>query len=263
MPYITPEVFMQGRFDDNPRPEWKTAVLCFRDLEGSGLLVQGLGARPLGYQVLTGMGEFPGNPLPYTHELAIGQARVGVIARCGWGGPQTAILVEELAYIGVTKIIGIGAVGSIDPAIPKGSQVVAQVALTTDGTSKAYTDAPELMGDALLCSLALAAGERLSTGVRKVCAVTTDAIYRETEAVVEAWRTKGAQVVNMETSALYAASATCGISSVWIGHVSDSMRGSEWEEWTGIEDMTVVSAKLVLAMLIEMYSPAVAENDGA
>ena len=41
MPYIRPEVFMQGRFDDNPRPEWKTAVLCFRDLEGSGLLVQG------------------------------------------------------------------------------------------------------------------------------------------------------------------------------------------------------------------------------
>ena len=139
------------------------------------------------------MGEFPGNPLPYAHELAIGQARVGVIARCGWGGPQTAILVEELAYIGVTKIIGIGAVGSIDPAIPKGSQVVAQAALTTDGTSKAYTVAPELKGDALLCSLALAAGERLSTEIRKVCAVTSDALYRETEAEVRTWRAKGAR----------------------------------------------------------------------
>lgn len=263
MPYITPEVFMQGRFDDNPRPEWKTAVLCFRDLEGSRLLVQGLGARPLGYQVLSGMGEFPGNPLPYAHELTIGQANVGVIARCGGGGPQTAILVEELAYIGVTKIIGIGAVGSIDPTIPKGSQVVAQVALTLDGTSKAYTDAPELRGDALLCSLALAAGERLSTGVRKVCAVTTDALYRESEADVEAWRKQGAQVVNMETSALYAASATCGIRSVWLGHVSDCLRGSEWEEWIDIEDMTVMSAKLGLEMLIEMHSPAVGENDGA
>jgi uridine phosphorylase len=209
------------------------------------------------------MGEFPGNPLPYAHELAMGHANVGVIARCGWGGPQTAILVEELAYIGVTKIIGIGAVGSIDPAIPKGSQVVAQVALTSDGTSKAYTDAPELKGDAQLCSLSLAAGEKLSTAVRMVCAVTTDALYRETEAEVEAWRKQGAQVVNMETSALYAVSATCGISSVWLGHVSDCLGGREWEEWTDIEDMTVMSAKLGLEILIEMHSPAVAENDGA
>ena len=115
---------MRGRFDANPCPDWKTAVLCFRDLEGSRLLVQGLGATPLGYQVITGMGEFPGNPLSYTHELTIGNAHVGVIARCGWGGPQTAILVEELAYIGVTEIIGIGAAGSIDPAITKGSQLV-------------------------------------------------------------------------------------------------------------------------------------------
>jgi purine-nucleoside phosphorylase len=252
MPYITPEVFMQGRFDDNPRPEWTTAVLCFRDLEGSGLLVQELGARPLGYQVLTGMEEFPGNPFPYAHELAIGQAKVGVVARCGWGGPQTAILVEELAYLGVTRIIGIGAAGSIDSTIPKGSQVVAQAALTTDGTSKAYTDAPELKGDELLCSLALAAGERFSTGIRKVCVVTTDALYRETEAEVRTWRARGGQVVNMETSALYAASETCKISSLWIGHVSDCLVGVEWEDWSDIADMTVMSARIGLDILTQM-----------
>ena len=263
MPYITPEIVMRGRFDENPRPEWKTAVLCFRDLTGSRLLVQGLGARPLGYQVLSGRGEFPGNPLPDTHELVIGQAKVGVIANCGWGGPQAAMLVEELAYIGVTRIIGSGAVGSFDPTIPKGSQVVAQVALTTDGTSQAYTDAPELRGDPRLCSLAQAAGERPSTGVRMVCAVTYDALYRETEADVEAWAKQGAQVVNMETSALYAASATCGISSVWLGHVSDCVRGSEWEEWSDIEDMTATSAKIALEMLIRMHSCDSGENDEA
>jgi purine-nucleoside phosphorylase len=263
MPYITPEVFMQGRFDDHPRPEWKTAVLCFRDLEGSGLLVQELGARPLGYQVLTGMDEFPGYPYPYAHELAIGEAKVGVIARCGWGGPQTAILVEELAYIGVTKIIGIGAAGSIDHAIPKGSQVVAQAALTTDGTSQAYTDAPELKGDALLCSLALAAGDKLATGIRKVCAVTTDALYRETEAEVSTWRARGGQVVNMETSAFYAASQTCRIRSLWIGHVSDCLVGGEWEEWSDIEEMTIMSARLGLEILTQMYGQAGRENGEA
>jgi uridine phosphorylase len=206
------------------------------------------------------MEEFPGNPLPYAHELAIGHAKVGVIARCEWGGPQTAILVEELAYIGVTRIIGIGAAGSIDPAIPKGSQVVAQTALTSDGTSQAYTVVPDLKGDATLCSLALAAGERLFTGIHKVCAVTTDALYRETEADVCIWRARGGQVVNMETSALYAASEICRISSLWIGHVSDCLVEGEWVEWSDIEDMTVVSARLGLEILTQMYGRASREN---
>lgn len=254
---------MQGRFDTNPRPQWTTAVLCFRDLEGSRQLVEGLGAIPLGYKVITGMEEFSGNPFPYAHELAIGEAKVGVIARCEWGGPQTAFIVEELAHIGVKKVIGIGAAGSIDPDIPKGSQVVARTALLTDGTSNAYSDRTEISGNPLLCSLAQSAGQSLSTKVTPVRTVTTDAIYRETEADVRSWRARGGQVVNLETSALYAASETCGIRCLWIGHVSDCMVGGEWEEWSDIEDMTVTSARIGLGILTQMYSRADRENGQA
>jgi uridine phosphorylase len=261
--YITPDAFMHGRFDTNPRPQWKTAVLCFRDLEGSRQLVEGLGAIPLGYKVISGMEEFSGNPLPYAYELAIGDAKVGVIARCGWGGPQTAIVVEELAHIGVTTIIGIGAAGSIDPDIPKGSQIVARTALLTDGTSRAYSEETEIKGNPQLCSLALSAGQSLLTKVCPVRTVTTDAIYRETEAEVRTWRALGGQVVNMETSALYAASETCGISSLWIGHVSDRLVGGEWEDWSDIADMTVMSARLGFEILTQMYRRADREDDEA
>ena len=263
MRFITPEAFMHGRFDKNPRPQWQTAVLCFRDLEGSRQLVEALGAIPLGYKVISGMEEFSGNPLPYAHELAIGEAKVGVIARCEWGGPQTAFVVEELAHIGVNKIIGIGAGGSIDPDIPKGSQIVAQTALLTDGTSKAYSEETEIRGNPLLCSLALSAGQSLLTKVYPVRTVTTDAIYRETEAEVRTWRAGGGQVVNMETSALYAASETCRISSLWIGHVSDCMVGGEWEEWSDIADMTVMSARIGLEILTQMYGRADRANGEA
>jgi uridine phosphorylase len=263
MRYITPEALMHGRFDINPRPQWKTAVLCFRDLEGSRQLVEGLGAIPLGYQVISGMVEFSGNPLPYAHELAIGEVKVGVIARCGGGGPQTAIVVEELAYIGVTTIIGIGAVGSLDPDVPKGSQVLAQTALLTDGTSKAYSEAAEIKANPLLCSLALSAGQSLLTKVLPVRTVTTDAIYRETEAEVRTWRARGGQAVNMETSALYAASEACGINSLWIGHVSDCLVAGEWEEWSDIADMTAMSARLGLEILTQMYGRAGRENGEA
>jgi uridine phosphorylase len=261
--YITPEAFMHGRFDTNPRPQWKTAVLCFRDLDGSRQLVEELGAIPLGYQVISGMEEFSGNPLPYAHELAIGEAKVGVIARCEWGGPQTAFVVEELAHIGVNKIIGIGACGSIDPELPKGGQVVVQTALLTDGTSKAYSEETEIKANPLLCSLALSAGVSLLTKVYPVRSVTTDAIYRETQAEVHTWRALGGQVVNMETSALYAASETCGISSLWIGHVSDCLVADQWEEWSDIADMTVMSARLGFEILTQIYARASRENDEA
>ena len=33
--HMSSEASMYGRFDMNPRPQWKTAVLCFRGLEGS------------------------------------------------------------------------------------------------------------------------------------------------------------------------------------------------------------------------------------
>jgi uridine phosphorylase len=254
---------MHDRFDINPRPQWETAVLCFRDLDGSRQLVEELGAIPLGYQVISGMEEFSGNPFPYVHELAIGEAKVGVIARCEWGGPQTAFIVEELAYIGVNKIIGIGACGSIDPDIPKGSQVVVQTALLTDGTSKAYRQETEIKANPWLCSLALSAGQSLLTEVYPVRSVTTDAIYRETQAEVLTWRALGGQVVNMETSALYAASETCGIKRLWIGHVSDCMVADGWEAWSDIADMTVMSAKLGFEILNQIYGPAGRENDEA
>jgi uridine phosphorylase len=254
MRYITPEDFMQGRFDTNPRPTWKTAVLCFRDLEGSSQLVEQLGAAPLGYKVISGMDEFTGNPLPYAHEIIFGETRVGVIARCGGGGPQAAFVVEELAHIGVKKIIGIGACGSIDPNIPKGSQVIAHSALLTDGTSKAYSQKSQIEANPSLNALARSAGQSLRVNLVPVRTVTTDAIYRETEAVVRTWRSLGGQVVNMETSALYAASETCGISCLWIGHVSDSLNAAEWEPWSDIADMTITSAKIGFEILNQMHS---------
>jgi len=80
---------------------------------------------------------------------------------------------------------------------------------------------------------------------------------------VRIWRARGGQVVNMETAALYAASERCGISSLWIGHVSDCLVGGEWEEWSDIADMTAMSARIGLEILTQMRSRAGRENGEA
>lgn len=247
MRYITPEAIIHSRLGDNPRPQWDAAVLCFRSYEGSGLMVEVFDAEPLGYKVLWGIDEVPG--YPRVHEFTIGAARVGVVARCLWGGPQTAILVEELAHLGVKYIVGIGAAGSIAADLPRGTQIVATSALTTDGTSRAYTDeAEEHVASGIYAAIQQTEREH-PWRLRPVRVATIDAIYRETDVLIRSLVEQGAQVVNMEVTPLYAASAACGVESVWIGHISDCLVDREWEPWDNLEQMTVQSAEIGLSIL--------------
>ena len=252
MRYITPEAIMRSRLGDNPRPRWDAAVLCFRSYEGSGLLIDAFDTEPLGYKVLWGMDEVPG--YPRVHEFSIGAVRVGVIARCLWGGPQTAILVEELAHLGVKYIVGIGAAGSIATDLPRGTQIVATSALTTDGTSRAYTDETEVHVAPDIYAAIQQAEREHPWHLRPVRVATIDAIYRETDVLIQSLAEQGAQVVNMEVTPLYAASAVCGVESVWIGHVSDCLVNSEWEPWENLEQMTIQSAEIGVDILHSVIS---------
>jgi uridine phosphorylase len=250
MRYITPEAIMQSRFGDNPRPEWDAAVLCFRSHEGSRLIAEMMGAKPLGYKVLWGMDEIPAYPL--AHEFVVGKARVGLIARCLWGGPQTAIMVEELAHLGVKHLIGIGAAGSIATDLPRTTQIVATVALTTDGTSRAYTDETEVHVNPAIYATIRQAECAHPWRLSAVKVATIDAIYRETDTLIRGLAGRGAETVNMEVAPFYAASAVCGVESAWIGHVSDCLMNHAWEPWDNLEQMTAQSAQIGLDVLEEL-----------
>ncbi|MBN1671509.1 MAG: hypothetical protein JXR37_10775 [Kiritimatiellae bacterium] len=228
MRYITPAHLFQTRFaPDRPAPRWAAAVLCFRDTRGSQALLDVFGAEPLGYKAIWGMDEC--GERPFVYRARAGACDVGVVAGCLWGGPQAAILVEELAALGVKHLVGYGAAGSFVPDLRQGEHVVAVSALPIDGTSRAYGAGPCAAADGLL-DTARGAAQELGVALREVTAVTTDAVYRETPALVAAWRAQGAQVVNMETSAFYAAARVCGVRALWLGHVSDCL-ADRWEDW--------------------------------
>lgn len=244
--YIEPGTIIGNRLRDKQIPAWEAAVLCFRDSRGSREIVRTFNARPIGYKVLFGMEE--SEEFPYVFEADIGGKTVGIVTRCIWGGPQAAILLEELTHFGVKYAVGYGAAGSIDTACKRGQQIVIDSALPTDGTSGIYREG-ELLPDSGLLSLTRKAAEKLSCGIQCVTAATVDALYRETDTLVEEWRKQGAQVVNMETSPFYAAASECGVKSVWIGHVSDCL-GVKWEDWfCDRETMTSISASICLELL--------------
>jgi uridine phosphorylase len=68
------------------------------------------------------------------------------IQSTGMGGPSAAIVLEELAMLGVTRAVRVGTCGS--PALEPGSLVVATEALALDGTSRALGAGDRAVADA-------------------------------------------------------------------------------------------------------------------
>ena len=247
--YITPEALLRLRFGDRPRPRWDLGILCFRGQVGSDAMVARLAAHPVREKTLYGLSEW--DEQRDVHEAELGGRRLVVVSRCLWGGPQTAILVEDLAALGVRVIVGFGVAGGLVRDLPKGSQVVASAGIATDGTSRAYTTLDEAPAGAGLVAEVEAAAAGLGVPVAPVRVATVDALYRETREDVRRWLERGAHAINMETAPLYTVAAACGVGSVWLGHISDTLSpdGVEWESWRRPASMTDVSAAVTFALL--------------
>lgn len=230
MRYITPEKCIRNRLGERPAPSWPAGILVFRDYAASQKVLQAFDSvRPVQYRLLYNLTdpEFE----PFVFEADVAGRTIVIVTRCVWGGPQTAILVEELAYLGARFLLGYGMAGSIDPGLPQGSFIVADSALPTDGTSRAYVAESKLTADDRLVRLAASCAEEAGCEMEPVTAVTVDALYRETPKLVDELRRRGGQIVDLETSPLYAASNACGVQSLWFGFVSDCLAGEEWRDW--------------------------------
>lgn len=231
MRYIAPVNTIGNRFRNKDHPNWDVLVIIFRD-RGSRIIKEALNAQDYGSSVFSGIDS------KNTSFLTIENLRVGVIEQCIWGGPQAGILVEESSEIGIKTIIGIGACGSLSKKIHKGSLVVAKNSYNTDGTSKIYQTINKSEPSNRLLYLAKSINHFSPMLVQAVC---TDALYRETKELVDSFIKIGGEVINMESSALYAASMLCKVESLWIGCVSDSLVGDEWQDWSNTNDMSYQS----------------------
>lgn len=230
MRYITPEHCITSRLAGRPAPNWAATFLVCRDYPGSQqALATFENVRPVRYRLLYNMTHAEFEPLVFEADVA--GRTIAIVTRVVWGGPQMAILVEELAALSVKFLLSYGIAGSIDPALPKGSLIVAASALPTDGTSKAYGVSEIQRAETGLVEAALASAARTGCEMQPVCAATIDALYRETAEQIDRFARQGAQVINMETTPLYAAASACGVRSLWCGYVSDCLVEGNWDDW--------------------------------
>jgi DeoD family purine-nucleoside phosphorylase len=155
------------------------------------------------------------------------------IQSTGMGGPSAAIVVHELAELGVRRAIRVGTCGALDDDLEHGDLVVAGEALAEDGTSRALGAAETAEPDAELTA-------RLASGVDEAASpariVSTDLFYEsggDEDSVpaprADAWRRRGAVAVEMEAATLFTLGARLGIATGCLLAVSDTFPGGRRE----------------------------------
>jgi uridine phosphorylase len=152
------------------------------------------------------------------------------IQATGMGGPSAAIVLQELAELGVRRAVRVGTCGAVDPGLEHGELVVASDALAEDGASRALGAGDTAEPDRDLTA-SLAAGLPPAATPSRI--VTTDLFYDgdpdhggPPKARADAWLRRGAVAVEMEAAAIFTLGHRLGVATGCVLVVSDTFEGA-------------------------------------
>ncbi len=137
------------------------------------------------------------------------------IQSTGMGGPSAAIVLEELAELGLQVALRIGTCGALDGGLALGDLVAATAVLAADGTSRALGAGERApLDDELTAVAARHAGH---AGL----VVSTDLFYDPDASRARTWTEAGALAVEMEAAALATVAQRRGVRFGCLLAVSD------------------------------------------
>ncbi len=152
------------------------------------------------------------------------------------GAPHAVMVLENLIVCGVKKIIFAGWCGAVSPEVHTGDIIIAESAYSDEGTSVHYnwsdTGSP-LQVSERLASVLKQSFENKEIPFHYGPIWTTDAIYRETPEKIIAYQGKGVLGVEMELSALIAASRFRDVEIASVQVASDEVSSLVWKPGFG------------------------------
>jgi purine-nucleoside phosphorylase len=179
-----------------------------------------------------------------------------------YGGPVSSALIEELAYYGIQYVLAYGLAGGLGTkSLKMGDFYIVEKALAMDGTTPHYTKDKVVVSDEFLnARIRELAKEKGFPKITPVQAVTGDAIYREYDEELDFARENGCDIVNCDSSHLFAVSRDVNIRSTECGVISDVAQGSG-EEWQStlsgmlsVDDLTSQDPMTLAGKIVEFYA---------
>jgi uridine phosphorylase len=155
------------------------------------------------------VGEFHGIPVSVAH-------------RSG-GTIQLEVFMRLVPRSTTEYVIGLGAVGALQPEIGIGDLIVPTEAIRGEGLTKYYYP-PNVPAkpDPDLTDRLLQSARRCGAQVYTGTTFTTGSIMHETDELVEDWQRKGYLGVDCEASALFLLSQYCGFNCAMVMYVTDN-----------------------------------------
>jgi purine-nucleoside phosphorylase len=128
------------------------------------------------------------------------------------GCPSAAIVAEELAQLGVKRMVRIGTCGGLQPDMQLGDVIVALSAVPADSTVAHIVGEPHApTADWQLVHAAVHAAKELGRPLRVGPIVTTDLFYNPDGGQYGRWSARGILAVEMEAAVLFTVGALRGV----------------------------------------------------
>lgn len=185
------------------------------------------------------------DPLMFNHHRGLwgytGTAADGepmTVQATGMGGPSAAIVLEELADLGLKTAIRVGTCGALVDDFALGDLLVVEAALAEDGTSQALgASGLVAANDAVTAALS----EAVSPAGRRGVAVSSDLFYDPDPSRAVRWIAAGALAVEMEAAAVLRVGERRGLRAGCLLAVTDLLAGAQRERISA-EDLQAAGA---------------------
>jgi 5'-methylthioadenosine phosphorylase/purine-nucleoside phosphorylase len=172
----------------------------------------------------------------------------------GMGCPSSGIVFEELAMLGVTRLVRVGTCGALQPGMAMADTVIAAAASPDDRTPLRYAQMDGFAPSATftLAETAAALSREQGVGAVHVGAVVTSGIFYDPDPhTFDRWRRLGHLGVEMEAAMMYTIAAVKGLEALAIMTVSDllveggaPMRISDEELRAGVDRMMHIGCRV-------------------
>jgi uridine phosphorylase len=184
------------------------------------------------------------------------KGKVAVLTSFGGGSPMVVELAEELAVIGVKKMILMTWGGTLQTNIQPGDIVVCNRAIRDEGASHhylppaKYVDANETLVNALVNAIR-SRGPQCSVGTTW----TTDAPYRETREEVMKYQAEGVKTVEMESAGLFTVGQVRDVQTASVVIGMDSLATLRWQTPESLDGI-MHSLEIVYTAAIDVLGSA-------
>ncbi len=144
----------------------------------------------------------------------------------GIGGASAAIVLTELAELGVRRAIRVGTCVALDPGLDPGAEVIVEGALAGDGVGSALEPSGPIRPDPRLTATLA----RAAPTARAMLVASTDLYYDPGSERRHGWRRAGAAAVDLTTAALLAVGHRSGVACASALVVAESAGGARLDD---------------------------------